>query len=186
MAERRRLPVLQDPKPPAAPPPGDAAEPVDRPPWHWIGFGVVAIFAAWLPLVYLAEALKRSVVRAYVGGASSEAELAARIAAMSAEERVRLAAIQALPHVAALALAAFLGGLLVGRFGAATRVREAALSGAAAASLALVLAWRAVAAGGTSALLAVVVPSAIAVAFSAWGGRTGVRMRRGDGAKSPE
>lgn len=177
MAARRKLPVIQS----SSKPPEDGGADDARPTWHWIGFGVIAIFATWLPLVYLAEALKRGVVRSYVGGASTEEEVAARIAEMTATDRMKLAAIQALPHVLALAVAAFAGGLLVGRFGRTTGVREAALSGGATAALALALAWRAVAAGGASALLAVVVPAAIAVGFAAWGGRTGVRMR--DGAR---
>lgn len=172
MAARRKLPVLSSTPAPAEPG-GDE----ERPTWHWIGFGVVAIFATWLPLVYAAEALKRGVVSAYVGGASSEEEVAARIAAMTAAERTKLAAVQALPHVLALAIAAFAGGLLVGRFGKTTRVRDAATAGALTAALALLLAWRVLAAGGVAALLAVVVPMIVAVSAAAWGGRTGVRMR---------
>ena len=49
---KKQLPVI------AAKPAAEAAEPEDdRPPWHWIGFGTVAIFAAWLPGSALAGAL---------------------------------------------------------------------------------------------------------------------------------
>lgn len=187
MAARRKLPILQEPKPSpgdASPGDGDGEDGAPRPRWHWVGFGTVAIFAVWLPLAYAAEALKRGVVSSYVGGAETREEVAARIVAMSAAERTKLAAVQALPHLLALALAAFAGGLLVGRFGQGTRVREAALAGASTAAIALVVAWRAIAEGGGGALLVVLVPSLVAVGFAAWGGRTGVRMRRGHDDRS--
>lgn len=158
-------------------PPEEQDEEEGRPGWHWIGFGVVAIFAAWLPLVYVAGALTKSAVASFVGDPANEVEVAARIAAMSASERVKLGTVQALPHVLALGLAAFAGGYLVGRFGKETRTRDAAMAGGAAVVLALALAWRTLALGGIGAVLAVVLPGAIAVGFAAWGGRTGTRAR---------
>src|SRR5438552_5827003 len=99
MAEKRRLPVLKaDPEP---------EEDSRHPPWQWVGFGTVMIFAAWLPLAYLAEAIKSRLAASLgVGGAIALA-------------------------LAPLALAAVAGGFLVGRFGKPAGPREAALSGLA-------------------------------------------------------
>lgn len=158
-------------------PPEEQDEEEGRPGWHWIGFGVVAIFAAWLPLVYVAGLLAKRAVASFVGDPANEVEVASRIAAMSASERMKLSAVQALPHVLALGIAAFAGGYLVGRFGKDTRARDAAMAGGAAVVLALALAWRTLALGGIGAVLAVLLPGAIAVAFAAWGGRSGTRTR---------
>jgi tRNA-(ms[2]io[6]A)-hydroxylase len=169
MAERRRLPVIQTR--------GTDEEGEDRPPWHWIGFGTVAIFAAWLPLAYLAGVVARHAVEPYIGAASSESEYLARYAALAPGDRFRLAAIQWIPHALAFAIAAFAGGFLVGRFGKGTRPREAAAAGAATALVALTIA----AGGGIGSVAAgavmVVVVGALAVAFAAWGGRLGVARR---------
>src|SRR5687768_2145051 len=55
VAERRRLPLIQS-APPPPPTPNEDGE-AKRPPWHWVGFGTVAIFAVWLPLAYGAQAM---------------------------------------------------------------------------------------------------------------------------------
>ena len=97
MAEKRRLPVLKS-----------EAEPEEdsrHPPWQWVGFGTVMIFAAWLPLAYVAEAVKARLAPSVAGA-------------------IALA-------VAPLALAALAGGFLVGRFGKPAGPREAALAGVA-------------------------------------------------------
>ena len=173
MAERRRLPVIQTPAPK-----GEDEDDEARPPWHWIGFGTVAIFAAWLPLAYLAGAIVRRAVEPYVGAAASAEDYAARYAALSAGDRARVAAIQWLPHALAFAIATFAGGFLVGRFGKGTRPREAAASGAATSVIALTIA----AGGGIGSIGAGVVMIAVvvllAVGFAAWGGRVGVARRK--------
>ena len=64
MAEKRRLPVLLSPKSSPSDD-GDTGEP--RPPWHWVGFGVVIIFAAWLPLSYVGGAVQRSMLASKFG-----------------------------------------------------------------------------------------------------------------------
>jgi hypothetical protein len=174
VAERRRLPVIQE----APPPPGDAPGDDDaRPPWHWVGFGTVAIFATWLILAAVAGAVVKRAIAPWVGAAQTPAEIASRLATMSADERMRLAAVQMIPHVFALALASFAGGLLVGKFGAGTGPREAAMSGFATALIATVVAVRE---GGVS--WASAVTFLIAVAFSAWGGRVGARRKRSPSA----
>lgn len=97
---------------------------------------------------------------------------------MTAGDRARLMATVALPSVLGLALAAFGGGVVVGRFGHRTGAREAALSGALTALVASVMAW----AGFTlSTLVATLVTSAVAVGFAAWGGRFGAARRAPSG-----
>lgn len=101
MAAKRRLPVVQSP----------AEEPEEpRPPWHWVGFGVVGIFFAWLPLAWIA------------GKISSPTSLVRTI----------------VPQFFGLAIAAMAGGYLVGRWGSGPR--EAAIAGATAGVLATLLA----------------------------------------------
>jgi len=171
MAERRRLPVIQ-----SSPKNEDEGE--ERPPWHWIGFGTVAIFAAWLPLAYLAGAVVKRAVEPYVGGAATAEEYATRYAALASGDRVRLAAIQWIPHALAFALAAFAGGFLVGRFGKGTRPREAAAAGAATSLIAQTIA----AGGGIGSVGAGVVMIAVvallAIGFATWGGKVGVARRK--------
>ena len=172
MAERRRLPVVQEPRP-AEPPEGEDEA---RPPWHWIGFGVVAIFAAWLPLAAAAAALARRAYEGTFGSGAGEAEVARTLAAMTAGERVRFTLSQAVPQAAALALAAFAGGYLVGRFGRGTRPREAAIAGAGTALMATALTIRGLQLG-LATLVTVLVTFALATGFAALGGRSGVRHR---------
>jgi hypothetical protein len=177
MAERRRLPVIQSAPPPAPAPAKDEEDADERPPWQWVGFGTIATFACWLPLAYLAEAVRHHVFLSRFGSAPSEDEVKLAFAAMSAMERFRWTAMQTLPHVIAFALSAFAGGLLVGRFGAGTGPREAALSGVVTALIALAVSWRVLAEGGWGAVVSLLVPLVIAVGFSWWGGRVGTRKR---------
>lgn len=158
--------MLSNTPPPA--PSEDAEAP--RPPWHWVGFGTVAIFAVWLPLAYVAGAASAKVMAARFGPDASKDAIDLALAAMTAGERARLMAIVALPSILGLAIAAFGGGFVVGRFGAGTRAREAALSGVVTALLASAMAW----AGFTwSTLLAALVTLGVAAGFAGWGGHFG-------------
>jgi hypothetical protein len=145
-----------------------------RPPWHWVGFGTIATFALWLPLAYVAEAVRHRVFVSRFGASASEDQVRLAFAAMDDMERFRWTAMQTLPHVIAFALGAFAGGLLIGRFGTGTGPREAALSGAVTALVAVGVSWRVIAEGGWGALVSLVVPLVIAVGFAWWGGRVGV------------
>ena len=98
MAEKRRLPVLQPPK--SSPAEDESGEP--RPPWHWVGFGVVIIFAAWLPLSYVGGAVQRSMLASKFGADASAEQVAIATAAMTPGERAQLMLSQALPVVFAL------------------------------------------------------------------------------------
>lgn len=149
-----------------------------RPPWHWVGFGTVAIFAAWLPLAYGAQAIVARVLARHFGASPSAEEVRANIASMPASERARLMAILALPNVLALAIASFGGGYLVGRFGTGTGTREAASAGGMTALVALVLSLGAGAGGsGMAAVVTAAVTAILCVGFAAWGGRVGVAQR---------
>ena len=143
MEQKRRLPVLKTPS-------QEEEEAAARPPWQWIGFGALGIFAVWLPLVYVAG-------------------LAA--ARLGTEGPARVAAVALL--AASLALAAVAGGFLVGRWGGpAVGVREAALAGLAAALIA-----GGIALGGPGALVGALLSVAVAVPCAALGGRLGLRRR---------
>lgn len=144
-AKKRRLPVVK------APAPDETPEP--RPGWQWIGFGVVVIFIAWLPLTIVAQKAVDALVARGAGP---------------------LAIV--LPHAVALALAATVGGWVIGRFGS-VGWREGALAGAAVgvASVALALA----SSDGSWALVVVV---GLAAAFAALGGALGRRAARRAGA----
>lgn len=177
MAERRRLPVLQNTPSPASGAARDDDEP-PRPPWHWVGFGTVAIFAAWLPLAYVGGAISAKVMASRFGADASKEAIDLALSSMTPGERARLMATVALPAVVGLALAAFGGGVVVGRFGSGTGAREAAWAGAVAAFIASAMAWSGLT---TSSLLAAAVTFAVAVGFAAWGGRLGVSRRAKSG-----
>ncbi len=177
MDKKRRLPVLN--APPVKGASGDGAGGDDgetgdldtRPPWHWIGFGTVAVFGVWVPTSYLAELARARLIAQWIGAPDSPESAAAAIAALSPEARVKIGLVLFVTHGTALALSAFAGGALVGRYGGAgAGVREAALAGLMAALVAAVLAW-----SGVSWVPLVTV--AVATAAAAAGGRAGVRKR---------
>jgi len=163
MAGKRKLPMI------ASRPDEDADA---RPPSHWIGFGLVAIFTLWAPFAAVAEAVKRRAIVSYLGDHSSETDLQLAVASLSDADRSRLAVVVFSLPLIALALAATGGGYLVGRFGGQAGKREAALAGAGAALVATGLAWLG---GGVS--LASLLSIAIAVPFAALGARLGIRAR---------
>jgi tRNA-(ms[2]io[6]A)-hydroxylase len=167
--DKRRLPVLQSPKPSDA---EDDGEP--RPPWHWVGFGTVLIFAAWLPLAYVGGAVQARMLASKFGEGASKDQIDLAVAAMTAGERAQLALSQAIPGVLALALASFAGGIVVGRFGAGAGARESARAGGLTAAIATVLAFRGV---STATLVSALVTFAVAIGFAAWGGKVGARKK---------
>ncbi|MFO0671869.1 MAG: hypothetical protein U0235_19975 [Polyangiaceae bacterium] len=136
MAEKRRLPVLN--RPPDAP---EDEEP--RPPWHWVGFGVVLTFAAWLPLAALAEALKGRALLRVLGPVDGPDSAARAMVSLGAGGRVMVVLLTVGLPVVAMAIGAAAAGYVVGRYGGTTRPREAGLAGAASAIVACALAWAA-------------------------------------------
>jgi hypothetical protein len=159
--------------------PGGASEDDDeaRPPWHWVGFGTIATFACWLPLAYVAEAVRHRTFLSRFGESPSRDQVELAFAAMSGMERFRWTAMQTVPHLLAFAVSAFAGGLLVGRFGSGTGPREGAASGLVTALVALAVSWQVLAEGGWGAVVSAVVPLVIAVSLAWWGGRVGARKR---------
>ena len=145
-----------------------------RPPLHWVGFGTVAIFAAWLPLTYVAGAVSARIMAERFGRDASKDAIALAMSAMTAGERARLLAIVALPTELALAIAAFAGGFVVGRFGSGTGAREAAYAGAATALIASLMAWSGIT---WASFVSTFVVFVVAVAFAGWGGRAGASRR---------
>ena len=164
---KRRLPVV------SSPPPEGEDEP--RPPWHWVGFGVVAIFGAWLPLAWIAARIVRGWLERELPTATSPEEVAAAFSAMSTADRARITVTLALPHVLALAGAAFVGGYLVGRYGVGTTRREPVLAGLFAGIVACVLTF-----GATGFSWAPLVVPLVAAPIAAVGGSVG-RRRAGVG-----
>ncbi len=145
-----------------------AREEEPRPPWHWVGFGAVAIFVAWLPLAYAAQAISGRVMAARLGG--GEGDVGERLRQLSPSARASTLAWMALPHVVALVIAAAAGGFLVTRFGTGTRPRESAIAGLMVGLLALGLTY---AQAGVS-VAPLIVP--VVATLSAWaGGRLGRR-----------
>src|ERR1019366_10756623 len=105
-APKRHLTVLNN-KEANADPTGDGSAP--RRPWQWVGFGALAIFTAWIPLAGLAAAAAARLGESTFAGAG-----------------IGIVTV----YAAALALGAALGGVLVGRWGAAGGgLRGAALAG---------------------------------------------------------
>ncbi|MBL8606746.1 MAG: hypothetical protein JNL38_05475 [Myxococcales bacterium] len=129
MADKKRLPVLNA-RPPGGVAPTQEDDGGPRPGWHWAGFGAVAIFTAWLPLAYAAQWFVLRFVLARFGVSQVTAgELAALVQTLGPEARLSLGVQMFAPHAVALALAAFAGGFVVGRFGKGAGPREAAVSG---------------------------------------------------------
>lgn len=161
MAERRRLPVLK-----SSPPETGSEDDEVRPPWHWAGFGVVAIFAAWLPLSYVGGAISNRLI----AGVTPE-----QLGAANDGERAKLMLMIGAPTLVALALAAFGGGFVVGRFGTGPGQRIAMVSGAVVTAITVVLA-RAIMTP-TVLLVALGVVGAVAIGFAGLGGRVGAKRR---------
>lgn len=172
VAVRRRLPVLKDTS--EGTPPAAEEDDAARPPWHWIGFGTVAIFATWLPLAYAAQALVAGTLRRTFGETASAEDIRQKLEQASGAERFRTMAMLAAPNVLAFAAAAFAGGFLVGRYGPQASAREAALAGLVTALFATVIAGGGL---GLQQMLTAIVLIAVATGFAAWGGRFG-RSRR--------
>jgi hypothetical protein len=153
-APKRRLTVLNNA---GAEPGEDASTP--RQPWQWVGFGVLAIVTAWIPLAGLAGIAASRLAES--AGAGARAGVGVGVAIVAS-------------YVGALGLGAALGGFLVGRWGTSRiGIREAALAGLGASAVAMAVTW--VAFGPSAGALLV---AAVATPLAALGGRFGVRARR--------
>jgi tRNA-(ms[2]io[6]A)-hydroxylase len=158
---KRRLPVLPSRD-------GGGADP-ERPPWHWALIGALATLLAWIPLAMGAALLARRAL-ARLAPADDDAALRAALAALSASERLKLSLLMVVVPAAGLALAAALGGLLVGRFGGRAGRNEATAAGAAAACVAALATG---ASGFAAGPIAWLMDTAVIVAIAALSGRGG-------------
>jgi hypothetical protein len=150
-------------------PPEQAAGEPPRPPWHWVGFGAVATFCAWLPLAFLAQVFSARVVLVQFSGQSATSVEAA-VAALGPANAWKLHIYMVLPPLFALLAGAAVGGYLVARHAVTAGIREATLGGVAAGGIAAALA-----AGGAGPMAVAVIPIA---ALGAWlGARVGFRRR---------
>ncbi len=133
----------------------------------------MALLVAWVPLAALAQALSLRIIRAQLGTATSLEQAAESLSELAPGERARLAvALFGLP-TAALAVASFAAGLVVGRWGGLAGPREAGTAGAVAVLLVAALTC---ASGGWSwAPLAAVL---VAAPIAALGGVLGRRRRK--------
>jgi len=153
VSAKRRLPVLQSPGG------GDSAGEPERAAWQWVSFGAGAIFVAWLPLSAIGLALAARMARHWQ--LDDPAQLV--------RAGIAIATIYAL----AIAIGAFAGGFIVGRWGNANvGALQAALAGLVAATVATVLSG--VSFGFAPRSLLVVV---VAAPMSALGGALGRRAR---------
>lgn len=172
---KRHLPVLNAPKPAsksksAPPPEADDEAPEVRPGWHWVGFGAVAVFGAWLPLAYVSQWFVSGFLQRRMGHAASPEEVASWLSSLSQAARTQIILWTIVPHALALSLASFAGGYIVGRY--APRyigVRGGASSGLGAGLVAVVLS---VSASGFSPALLVVL--LLTTLFAAGGARFGL------------
>jgi tRNA-(ms[2]io[6]A)-hydroxylase len=163
---KRRLPVLNT---------GGDNEEDERPPWHWAGFGALLIFGAWLPLAYAASLIEAPLLARF-SDSSSPAAVAESIREAAPHDVARLQMAVLALFVVPLAIGAFAGGFVVGRWSRSAGPREAALAGLAATLVTCVLSW--MEEGISAAPMAGV---AVGLPLAALGGWLGARRRRAAG-----
>jgi MFS family permease len=112
----------------------------DRPPWHWSAIGAIGVFVFWLPLILAINGVLPGPGAAWVA-----------------------------LNAAAFALACFVSGFLVGRYGGKAGPREAMVGGVAAAATA----WLAAATQGMRGPLTWVMLLAALVALGGAAARAG-------------
>ena len=165
---KRRLPVLKNT-------PEEEQHEEPRPPWHWVGFGVVATFAAWLPLQYIAESVVQRLLRGYLGEPSSEDAMGRAVSALASPDRAKVWIIAVGLRALPLFFASFCGGYLVGRWGGDhAGVRESTVAGVATAIVVSALAFASL---GIGAWWTPAMVLAITVPLSALGGKVGLTRR---------
>lgn len=166
----RRLPVLQNTEPAE-----ERAE--QRPRSHWVVIAAGLTLSIWVPLSMLGLALGRVVSMRLMG---TDDPHALSEAASRASAAVRALAVAALlsPALLSLAVAAWVAGALVGRFGGRAGQREAVVGGGMGALVAWVLAMLGGALGSWPVALgtALVLVSAGSLA-GGLGGRFGRKRR---------
>lgn len=118
VAPKRRLPVVSG---------KTEDEEAPRPGFHWAFFGTVLVFAAWLPLQWISEKLRRGYVEAL-------------LPAVGEPIPSKLLFLLAVSSLVPLSLASFFSGFVLGRFGdRVTPYRIAFTSGAVPVALVILL-----------------------------------------------
>ena len=163
--KKRKLPIIQ---------PSDDTGDDERPPWQWAAIGGVAILVAWLPLSMLGNVVSREVWARLLPSGDNPEAVAQAYQALSGADRLGLGLGMVIPHLVALALAAFLGGLMVGRFGGSAGKKEATAAGVV---VALVAAFSAAPPDAMAAILALAVMAVLAALSARAGAAAGQRMR---------
>jgi len=173
VAEKRRLPVISS----QASRGGDGGNPADpdaenRPEWQWVGFGVVAMFAAWLPLAAAAGMFARRIAEGMLGEPLDAADAQTRIAALDSFAQRKLMASYMAPHVAALALSGVFAGFVIGKFGQGGG-RAASVAAGIVCAVAGLLAVR-----DLSSFVALLLVVVVAVLSARGGASWGARKRK--------
>jgi tRNA-(ms[2]io[6]A)-hydroxylase len=164
VTEKRRLPVIQSSN-------AKSDEDEARPGWQWVGFGVVAMFAAWLPLAAAAGMVGRSAAERVIGAPLDEADTLSRIGALDQATQRKLMLSLMLPHVAALAIAGAFAGFVIGKFGQGG-ARSASVAAAMVCALAGLIAVR-----DLSSFVALLVVVLVAVLSARAGASVGAKKR---------
>jgi hypothetical protein len=170
MAEKRRLPVLQG----GSSAPSEPAE-GEQPPWHWVPIGALVTIAVGVVLAksFYVPFVQRQIERVY-GPVHTPEEYARINATLSTAVRDALQLRLMLAALPIAFISIFVGGLVVGRFGAKTNARHGTLSGITATVLLVLFAGRSVRAGEALAYAALVPFGAL---VSWFGARVGVFLR---------
>jgi hypothetical protein len=168
-AVMRRLPVINSPQAP------EDALAASRPRWHWLGIGAGLTAFIWIPLALLVLPFALPVAERL-----SNAPIAGgRESAIAVALHVGLAAGSLLIMYA---LASFLAGMLVGRFGGGARARDAAWSAVLSAFILSLLASLGPGAPLLPAVLAFVGLALVGAPLAFAGGLRGERQRGSGGA----
>lgn len=182
MAEPRRLPVLQNRAPSsteqdAKEPPLNGPDETEHtgPAWHWSLFGAVLIFSILLPLTMVAGTISQSLLAPMIPGTDPQ-QIQDFLAKADSDTLLKIRVAQVAPQLTAFALAAFIGGGLVGRFGGTAGAKEGAVAGLVVASSA----WALTAAtAGLAATWMIWAPLAsIGAGFAYLGARFGLKRRQ--------
>jgi hypothetical protein len=164
VAGKRRLPVLQEANESSPP----------RPRWQWTLFTGLLILVVWVCLAWLAAPLTGAILRANVGPADGEQELARRLEAAGPAMLTRIAMQTAAMQTAVALLSTAIAGYVIGKWGPGRGLLESAAAGAGVATLVVAVALRG--GEGPSASTVMMAASCIVIPLSAVAGVAGALL----------